>query len=916
MTLPTGTVTFLFTDIEGSTKLWEEHPEAMRQALAHHDALLQTAVESHNGHVFKTVGDAFCAAFAIAPDALAAALSAQRALTTEAWPAGLSLRVRMALHTGNAEEQNGDYFGPPLNRVARLLAIGHGGQVLLSQATRDLLPGDAPLTDKGSHRLKDLQQPEHVFQLAAPDLPSAFPPLRSLRNTNLPIQSTSFIGREREMAQLKELLASTRLLTLTGTGGCGKTRLALQVAAEVVEDYPDGVWLVELAALSDPSLVVQTVAAVLGLREEPGRSLTETLTDYLQSKSLLLLLDNCEHLVEACARLADTLLRSCPQLKILATSRETLNVASETTYRVPSLLQPDPDALPLAEKDMAAVLLDYDAVRLFVERARSHRSDFALTRQNGPAVAQVCHRLDGIPLALELAAARIRVLTAAQIASRLDDRFRLLIGGSRTALPRQQTLRATLDWSYDLLSEQERLLLGRLSVFAGGWTLEAAERVCAGEGIQEWEVLDLLTSLVDKSLAVFEEQEDQAEGRYRLLETIRQYGLKRLAEREEEAQLRVRHRDFFLALAEEAKEKLKGPEQAEWLERLEIEHDNLRAALDYCQEQEEGTEAGLSLAGALQRFWEARGYLSEGRERLVQALERAADSEPSKARAYALNGAGVLALRQGDYVAARSFHEQSLALRRELGNKQGIAASLGNLGIVAHIQGDYIAARAFFEESLAIARELGNTQGIANSLIWLGNIAHQQGDYAVARTLYEESLAIARELGDKQSIAFSLVNLGIVARVQGNYTAARTLYEESLGIQRELGDKGGIATSLVNLGPLLCKQGDYLAARRFLAECLTICHQLGEKRTTAYTLQAFAELAHAQHQPERAVRLSGAAQALREAIGAPLPPSERAEHDRIQADLRAALGEDGYQADLEAGRSLLLEQAIAYALTE
>src|SRR5579884_1029708 len=914
MRLPTGTVTFLFTDIEGSTKLWEQYPEAMRQALARHDALLRETIEQQNGHVFKTIGDAFCAAFATAPEALAAALAAQRALLAGSWPGDLCLRVRIALHTGAVEHRDGDYFGPPLNRVARLLAIGHGGQVLLSQATRDLLPPDAPLTDKGSHRLKDLQQPEHVFQLVAPDLPSEFPPLRSLRNTNLPVQTTSFIGREQEIAQLKTLFPSTRLLTLTGAGGCGKTRLALQVAADVLEEYPDGVWLVELAALSEGSLVPQSVASALGLREEPGRSLTETITEFARSKTLLLLLDNCEHLVADCAHLADTLLRACPNLRIVATSRQPLNIPGEMVWRVPSLGQPDPHTLPLAEKDLAAVLLDYDAVRLFVERARAHRSDFALTRQNGPAVAAVCHRLDGIPLALELAAARVRALSVEQMEARLSDRFRLLTGGSRTALPRQQTLRALIDWSYDLLTQQERTLLHRLSVFAGGATLEACEQVCSGGEVEEWEVLDLLTSLVDKSLVVYEEREGTA--RYRLLETIREYARQKLAEAEEAKGVQAKHRDYFLSVAEEAKQKLRGPEQAEWLERLENEHDNLRAALDYCQQQAEGTEAGLRLAGALQEFWWTHGHLSEGRERLAQVLERTTGSEPSKAWACALYAAGVLARMQGDYTTARLFLEQSLALQRELDNKLDIACSLSELGTVAKVQGDYAAARALQEESLALRRELGDKVGIAVSLGNLGNVKKGHVNSTAVRSFQEQSLALRRELGDKVGMAMSLNNLGNVARDQGDSAMARLLYEESLAIARELGDKRSIAISLINLGPLLCDQGDYLAARKSLAECLILCRELGERYVTPYALEAFAALAHAQQQPERAIRLSGAAQALRDAIGAPLPPNEHAEYDRIQADLRATLGEDGYQAGLNVGRALSLEQAIAYALEE
>ncbi len=882
MTLPTGTVTFLFTDIEGSTKLWEKHPETMRSALARHDTLAASVIEQHGGVLVKSrgEGDSLFAVFPHATESVAAACALQQVFVTEPWPQETPLRVRMALHTGEADLRAGDYYGSAVNRCARLRAIGHGGQVLLSEATHELvgscLPEGASLREMGRHRLKDLQQPELVYQLCHSDLPSDFPPLRSLSptSTNLPIQATSFIGREREIAQIKRLLARTHLLTLTGSGGCGKTRLALQVAADLVEEYEEGVWLVELASLSDPGLVVQTVADALGVREEPNRPLVETLTNYLKPKFLLLALDNCEHLLSSCAQLAERLLQACPHLRILTTSREALHVQGEQPWRVPSLSVPDVSHLPRGAKNVAAALSEYEAVRLFVDRARVHRPDFSLTRQNGSAVAAVCQHLDGIPLALELAAARVRALSVEQMEARLSDRFRLLTGGSRTAPTRQQTLLATLDWSYALLTGQERTLLLRLSVFAGGATLEACEQVCSGGEVAEWAVLDVLTSLVDKSLVVYEEREGIA--RYRLLETIREYARQKLRETEEGESLQSRHRDYFLALAEEAKEKLKGPEQAEWLERLETEHDNLRAALDCCQGQDQGAEAGLRLAGALQQFWWMHGHLSEGRGRLSQALERAAGSGPSKARADALNGMGALAYMQGDNTAARSFYEQSLALRRELDDKSGIAASLNNLGLVACNQGDNAGARAFYEESLAICRGLGNKLGIAAALSNLGLVVHAQSDYAGARALQEESLAL----------------------------------------RRELGDKGGMALSLTWLSAVAHDQGDYPGVQRFLTECLILCRELGEKRITAYALEGFARLAYAQHQPERAVRLYGAAQALREAIGSPMPPNVGAKYERIQADLRAALGEDGYQAGLDAGRALSTDQAIAYALEE
>ena len=995
MSLPAGTVTFLFTDIEGSARLWEQHPEQMRSALARHDALLREAIARHDGHVFKMVGDAFCAAFSTAPDGLQAALAAQQALLAESWPEPVTLKVRMALHTGAAEQREGDYFGQPLNRVVRLLATGYGGQVLLSEVTHDLcreaLPPFCSVQNLGEHRLRDLSRPETVYQLRHSALPSEFPPLRSLEflPNNLPVQLTSFIGREKQIEEVKSLLARTRLLTLTGSGGCGKTRLSLQVAAEVLEQFPDGVWVVELAPLAGPTLVAQTVASLLGIKEQTGQPLVQTLPESLSSRRLLLLLDNCEHLLAACVSLASALLRSCPHVKLLATSQEALGIAGEQTYRVPSLSLPDPRKILTVE-----ALSQYEAAHLFLERAMLVKSDFVIRDQTAPAVGQLCSRLDGIPLAIELAAARVRSLSVEEINTRLGDRFRLLTGGDRAALPRQQTLRAAMDWSYDLLSERECVLLSRLSVFAGGWTLEAAEAVCTGEEIEDWEVLDLLTELVDKSLVVAETQAGNS--RYRLLETIREYAWERLEQREEVEEMRGRHRDYFLARAEEVAPKLMGAEQGVWLERLESEHDNLRTALAWCSAEEDGAEAGLRLAFALLRFWDVRGHYSEGRAYLTEALGREGAAGRTTERARALHGAGALAISQGDYAVARTLFEESLSIRRELGDKQSIAASLHNMGSMAYSQGDFAQARSLFEESLAIRREVGDRPGIATSLHNLGNMAFSQGDFGQARALYEESLALFREMGDKwgaaqvlnnlamvawslsdygaaralceqslatyrelgnkRGIAFALGNLGMLARDQGEYEQARAFQEESLGICRELKDKRGIANSLHNLGNVIYSQGDfgqaralyeeslalfremgdkwgaaqvlnnlgmaayrrqdYETARTLYEESLAICRDLSDKRGIAETLEAFAPLKATQSQPERAARLWGAAEALREALHSPLSPNEREEYDRNVTAARAAFGEEAFAAAWQQGRDMTIEQAIEYALQD
>jgi predicted ATPase/DNA-binding SARP family transcriptional activator len=925
--LPEGTVTFLFTDIEGSTRLWEEHPEAMRTALARHHALLHDAIEAHAGVVFKSVDDQICAAFASAADALEAALAAQRALSGETRAQGdgetggsgarpvSSLRVRMALHTGTVEARDGDYFGPPLSRARRLLDAGHGGQILLTTVTRELtggyLPAGAGLRDLGFHRLRDLQ-PEPLFQLLHSDLPAAFPPLRSLEAFahNLPAQWTRFIGREQAMAEVKRLLSASRLLTLTGAGGSGKTRLALQVAADLLEGYADGVWLVEVASLSDPALVPRTMAATLSLREDPTRSPTQMLLDYLRPRSLLLLLDNCEHLLTACAKLVEQLLRGCPHLRILATSREALGIMGEQTLLVPCLSVPDPAQLPALER-----LQQFEAVQLFADRAALTRPAFAVTPANAWAVAQVCHHLDGIPLAIELAA-RVKGLSVEQLAGRLDEMFRLLTGGSRTALPRQQTLRALIDWSYNLLSEAERALLRGLSVFAGGWTLEAAEAVCGGPvGSGQYavgsgdrslpplakaccllpteDVLGLLGQLVEKSLAQYEEppgpgpqnapsappahaEHASGEGRYRLLETVRQYARERLFEGGEAGAVRGRHRDWCLSLAERAEPKLLGPEQDEWIERLEREQDNLRAALEWCVESE-AAEAGLRLAGALWWFWQVRGCLSEGRERLEKLLALPGAQESTVARGNALQCAWMLAMNQDDDGAAWPL----------------------------------------VEERLAIAHEVGDRLGVAGGLTGLVYLALRQGEYATARSLCEEALPIAAETGDRGQVATLLGVLGVVADAQGDLNAARSFSEESLAIWREWGDKWGIVGALNHLAGVVRTQGDHDEARALHQEALALARSLRSSGTIAECLEGLAAVAQAEGRSEQAAHLFGAARALWEAYGGAFVWQFRsADDDARVAAARAALGEEAFAAAWAEGRSMTIEQTLEYALAE
>ena len=686
-------------------------------------------------------------------------------------------------------------------------------------------------------------------------------------SNNLPRQLTSFIGREKEIAEVKRLLSTACLVTLTGTGGAGKTRLALQVGAELLDQYRDGVWFVELAPLSDPALVVKAVASALDVPEQPGRPVDETLVRALPAKHLLLVLDNCEHVLSACRDLADALLRACPHLRILATSREAVGVDGEVTYRVPSLQLPDLRRLP-----PPAALAEYEAIRLFAERAALSQPGFALTVGNAAAVAQICYRLDGIPLAIEFAAARVKVLSVDQIAARLDDRFRLLTAGARKALPRHQTLRATMDWSYDLLSKQERRVLRRLSVFAGGWMFEAAEAICSGDGVEASNILDLLTQLVDKSLVVAETRD--AEARYRLLETVRQYGSDRLQESGEADLVRTRHRNWYLALAEQAHPDLHRGQRGElWLERLETEHDNLRAALEWSEMEKDGAEAGLRLAGALYWFWLRREHWSEARGQLEGALARSAEAPPS-ALPLALCGATQFAWRRGDYALARALGEKGVALCRELGEKECRTQLLVLLGIAAMRQGDYERATPLFDEGLSLCRELANDWVYGMFLLQVGIMARYQGDYERAAALHAQGLSLVREVGDTWTIGYALSRLGFVFVHQSDYGRAAASFTESLPLSRETG------------------------SRWISADCL----------------EGLARIASAKGQCEHAARLFGAAEVQRETVGWNLSPPDQPYHDRSMASARAGLEEAAFAAAWAEGRTMTLEQAVEYGL--
>lgn len=704
------------------------------------------------------------------------------------------------------------------------------------------------------------------------------------RRHNLPTPLSTFIGRETEIAEVKKRLLAQRLLTLTGPGGCGKTRLAIRVASDLPTEYADGVWLVEFAPLAEAVLVPQAVASVLGVQEQAGRTLVDALSDHLLHRHTLLVLDNCEHLVVACARLVETLLQVCPELRILATSRENLAIPGEMVWNVPPLSLPGPQPWrdPTSRQNALQAYVQSEAVQLFVVRAAAVLPTFSMTEQNGVWVAEICRKLDGIPLAIELAAARVQTLTVGQIAERLDDRFHLLTSGSRNAPTRQQTLEATLDWSFSLLSEPEQKVLSRLSVFAGGWTLEAAEAVCAGHGREARDVLDQLTQLANKSLVVVERVPGQ-ETRFRLLETIRQYARDKMQAAGEAGEVQRRHRDWYMNLAGQAESELKGPKQSAWIERLERDHDNLRAALAWSLEND--AVGALQLADRLGQFWFMRGHhFGEGKEWLLRALSQAEAPEQAVARASAFRWLGMLTYFQGDYGAARSAYEQSLVLYRELQDPDGIAEAIYYLADTAALQGDAVATRALFAE---------------------------------ARSFMADNLTSLRSLGDQWNIARALNMLGELARVEGDYAAARLFYDESLLIRRELGDQRGMAVSLFNLGFVAHHDDDYQQAATFFEESLSLFQKLESWRGVVDCLLGLAGVAVSAGQPERAARLFGATEAVREAIhvGSVLSYPDRLEYDRYIAAVRAQLDETAFTAAWAEGRELTLEQAIEYALS-
>jgi predicted ATPase/class 3 adenylate cyclase/DNA-binding CsgD family transcriptional regulator len=947
--LPTGTVTLLFTDIVESTHLLTQLGKQYAHVLSDCRQILRAAFEQWNGNVVDTQDDTFIVVFARATDAVTAAVAAQHALTDHAFPHGAVVHVRMGLHTGEPVLSAEGYIGLDMHRAARIMGAGHGGQVLLSQTTSSLVEQDLPegvsLRDLGEHRLKDLGRPLRLFQLVIAGLAASFPPLRTLEGVpnNLPVQPTPFLGREHEVAALRDLLhrEEVRLVTLTGPGGTGKTRLGLQVAAALSDRFKSGVFFVNLAPISDPALVLPTIAEALVIREESSRALLEQLTEHLRQRPLLLVLDNFEQVVSAAEQIA-ALLMACPRLKILVTSREVLHVRAEHEFPVPPLVVPDPDHLP----DLIT-LSQQAAVALFLQQAQAVKPDFHLTETNARAIAELCARLDGLPLAIELAAARMKLFSPRALLARLGQRLSLLTSASRDVPNRQQTLRNTIAWSYNLLDAREQQLFRRLSVFVGGCTFEAIEALCTSLESASEAVLDGAASLVDKSLLQQVELHMGEEPRFAMLETIREYALERLESHGETETARRAHAAYFLALAEEAEQGMAGPQQALLLKRLEQEHDNLRAAMQWSTSQA-GREIALRLGGALLSFWHIRGHFSEGRDFLARVLPHS-NEVAAPVRAKALYAASRL---DDDLDRAEEFCQRSLALYRELGDMVGIASSLHLLADKAEGRGNLAVSRALGEESLMLFREAGDKQSVAYLLYHLVVVAVEQGEYARARDLLDESLTLTRELGNTRIMAYSLYYLAQVSRLSGgDLRQAHTLLEESEALFGELGDKEGMASYLNLRGMLALDEGDTARAASRVEQALALFQEMqlphgttlslyasaqvaeasgnhmdsqalyeqgivlarksGNKHTIIFGLEGLAAAVAIQGNYAWAAHLWGAAEVRREMIGAPLPPIERTPYNRAVTAARTHLGEQAFASAWAEGRTMELQQALS-----
>jgi len=807
MNLPRGTVTFLFTDIENSTRLMQEMGDRYPAAQTAHHEMLRAAFKSNEGHELRTEGDSFFCVFARAIDACAAAAAAQRSLAAYAWENGQALRVRMGLHTGEAPLVGNEYIGLDVHQAARIAGAAHGGQVVISDTTRGLVDGKLKpglqIRDLGAHRLKDLALPEHLYQLVIEGLQETFPALRTLDATqnNLPTQMTSFVGRAAEVAEGKRLLQNTRLLTLTGPGGIGKTRLSLQIAAESAQQFPAGVYFVPLSAVRDPELVASAVAQVLGIPISGARTPIEGVVEHLHDKTILLVLDNFEQLLPDGAAAAKQLLQSGPGVKLLVSSRSVLHVYGEQESAVEPLGLPDQKALPGLD-----ALRQYEAVKLFIERAVAVKPDFAVTNENAPAIAGICERVDGLPLAIELAAARIKLFSPQALLSRLETSLNALGSGARDLPGRQQTLRGAIDWSYEMLDENQKRLLNRFSVFARGAHIEQAELVCGPAGEVGGDVLSGLDDLADHSL--LRRQPDFAEPRLLMLQTIREYASERLEESGESEEIRDRHADAFCSLATTAAPNLFGEDQKMWLDRLELDHDNFRAALDWCVSQEDADRA-MRLAGSFWRFWQMRGHLHEGTARLTSILAIPGGDRNRDARARALEAAGGIAYWQGDMPAAQAFYDECLDLRRGGDDRRELANAIYNASFPNMVdRKDLNVSQVLLEEALPVYRELADDAGISQCQWAIGNLLYFKAKYGDAIPALDEAIELFRKAGNHFGLGWALHTRALCALRTDDVSGARNYMTEALGLFSEAGDLSGIALMLDDASEVAMMEGD------------------------------------------------------------------------------------------------------------
>jgi predicted ATPase len=875
--------------------------------LADHHALIRSALAVNNGEEVAVQGDGFFAVFSSTTDCVRAVVEMQSALETHEWPAGERLRVRMGVHSGWASRTSTGLVGLDIHRAARVGTVGHGGQVVLSEssvtAVGDSLPTDVYLRDLGTHRLKDLGRPERLWQVCIPDLQEDFPPLRSLDNpalrNNLPAQVGSFVGRELEQDEVRGLVESSRLVTLTGSGGCGKTRLALQVAAELLDASSDGVWLVELAALSDPDLVAPSVSQALGLVSHPGRTALETVIDALAWQDTLIVLDNCEHLIGTCARTADAILRACPRVHLLATSREPLGIDGEAVYRVPSLSLPESD-IRYTEAPRS------DAVDLFVDRAKSQGVDLSVTGETGRLVASICRRLDGMPLAIELAAARLRSLSVVDLSNRLDQRFRLLTGGSRGALERQQTLRATVDWSYSLLNDRERSLLRRLSVFAEVFELEAVEAVCCLDDIDGLDAVGLLGSLVDKSLVQAEPSETTF--KYRLLETIRQFAAEQLvsADETEAEAVATAHGGYYLSLAEAASHHLTGPSQADWLTRLDTDQANLRRAFEHAVTRPNTIEPALRFGIALKRYCLVRLRDDEVLTLLCPVLDKpGVEADP-----HLLGGAFVavaILSRFTDRVTRRTRCERAVQFARQIESTPLVIEGLAALSQSYTFRGDPDSGIPYATEALDLARSLGDDVLFGDSMVsYL--LCTEQKDPVEAQGLYDEGIEAALRSGDLYRSRALHNNAGNLALTTGHFDLAREHFQQAVRIRDSIQAVGIV--EMINLGWLLRAEADISGARSMFEECGRISRRHGDRYGLALSALGLACIAGDEGSWDRATFLHGIAQSLLDQIDSTWVPPESAYRLASIEQARADIGPERYDRIYAEAEALAVDEAV------